>query len=71
MALGPTIGEAGSAGVEIDATNQELADSANINLYTVSRIVSEWERIGAIRKLLGKILLRSSQKLFTLPLARS
>ena len=64
VALGPSIGEAGSGGIEIDATNQELADSVNINLYTVSRIVSEWEKIGAIRKHRGKILLRSPEKLF-------
>jgi len=52
--------------VEIDVTNQELADSVNINLYTATRIVSEWQKIGAIRKHRGKIVLRAAKKLFSL-----
>lgn len=64
VALEPSIGKAASGGIEIDVTNQELADSVNINLYTASRIISEWEKIGAIRKYRGRILLRSPQKLF-------
>jgi len=64
VALGPSIGEAVSDGIEIDVSNQELADSVNINLYTVTRILSKWQRTGAIRKYRGKILLRSPKKLF-------
>jgi len=64
VALGPSIGQAVSDGIEIDVTNQELADSVNINVYTASRIVSEWQRLGAIRKHRGKILLRYPKKLF-------
>jgi CRP-like cAMP-binding protein len=64
VALGPSIGEVVSDGIEIDVTNQELADSVNINLYSATRIVSEWQKIGAIRKLRGKIVLRSPKKLF-------
>jgi hypothetical protein len=36
----------------------------NINLYNATRIVSEWRKIGAIRKRRGKIVLRSPKKLF-------
>jgi CRP-like cAMP-binding protein len=64
VALGPSIGEVVSDGIEIDVTNQELADSVNINLYNATRIVSEWQKIGAIRKHRGKIVLRSPKKLF-------
>jgi len=64
VALGPSIGEAVSDGIEIDVTNQELADSVNINLFNATRIVSEWQKIGAIRKHRGKIVLRSPKKLF-------
>jgi CRP-like cAMP-binding protein len=67
VALGPSIGEVVSDGIEIDVTNQELADSVNINLYNATRIVSEWQKIGAIRKLRGKIVLRSTKKLFRSP----
>jgi CRP/FNR family transcriptional regulator, nitrogen oxide reductase regulator len=64
LALAPSIGDVVPDGIEIDVTNQELADSVNISLYTTSRIMSEWERIGAIRKRRGKTLLRSPRKLF-------
>jgi len=64
VGLGPSIGEAVSGGVVIDVTNQELADSVNIGVYTTSRIMSAWQRIGAIGKQRGKILLRSPKKLF-------
>ena len=64
VALGPSIGEVVSDGIEIDVTNQELADSVNINVYNLTRIVSEWQKIGAIRKKRGKIVLRSPKKLF-------
>jgi CRP-like cAMP-binding protein len=64
VALGPSIGEVVSDGIEIDVTNQELADSVNINLYNATRIVSEWQKTGAIRKHRGKIVVRSPKKLF-------
>jgi len=64
LALGPSIGKAVPGGVAIDVTDQELADSVNTGIYTVSRILSEWQRTGAIRKNRGKILLRSPRKLF-------
>jgi CRP/FNR family transcriptional regulator, nitrogen oxide reductase regulator len=63
-ALGPSIGKAVPGGVAIEVTDQELADAVNTGIYTVSRILSEWQRIGAIRKKRGKILLRSPRKLF-------
>jgi CRP-like cAMP-binding protein len=64
VALGPSVGKVVSDGIEIDVTNQELADSVNINLYNATRIVSEWHKTGAIRKQRGKIVLRSPKKLF-------
>jgi CRP-like cAMP-binding protein len=45
-------------------TNQELAQAANINLYTASRLISEWHRTGAIRKHRRKVILRSGERLF-------
>jgi CRP/FNR family transcriptional regulator, nitrogen oxide reductase regulator len=64
VALGPSIGERVSEGIELDVTNEELANSANITPYTTSRMISEWQRSGAIRKHRGKILLRSPERLF-------
>ena len=62
--LAQSIGQKVSGGIEIDVTNEELANSANITPYTTSRLVSDWQRHGAIRKHRGKILLRSPEKLF-------
>lgn len=59
----PSIGQRVSGGIELDVTNEELANAANISLYTTSRIVSEWQRTGAIGKRHKKILLRSPEKL--------
>jgi CRP-like cAMP-binding protein len=58
------MGERVSGGVELDITNEELANAANITPYTASRILSEWQRTGAIRKQRGKIVVRSIERLF-------
>ena len=59
-----SIGQEVSGGIELDVTNEELAEAANITSYATSRLMSEWQRAGAIRKNRGKILLRSGKKLF-------
>ena len=59
-----SMGERVSGGIEFDITNEELANAANITPYTASRILSEWQRAGAIRKLRGKIFVRSTESLF-------
>ena len=53
-----------SGGIEFDISNEELANAANITPYTASRILSEWQRIGAIRKQRRKIFVRSTERLF-------
>ena len=58
------IGQEVPGGVELDVTNEELANAANITPFTASRILSEWQRNGAVVKSRGKILLRSPQRLF-------
>jgi CRP-like cAMP-binding protein len=62
--LAQSIGQKVSGGIEIDVTNEELANSTNITPYTTSRMISDWQRRGAIRKRRGKILLRSPERLF-------
>jgi CRP-like cAMP-binding protein len=64
FALAESIGEKVSGFVEIDVTNEELACSANITPYTASRMISNWERNGVIRKKRGKIVVRFPEKLF-------
>jgi CRP-like cAMP-binding protein len=61
--LAKNVGRKVLGGIELDVSNEELADSANITRYTTSRLISEWHKSGAIRKARGKILVRSSDKL--------
>ena len=60
----PCIGQKVSGGIELDVTNEELADATNITPYTASRILSEWQRAGAIRKSHRKLILRSPETFF-------
>jgi CRP-like cAMP-binding protein len=64
LGYAPSIGQKVPEGIELDVTNEELAEAANITHYTTSRLISEWSRTGAIRKDRGKILLRSGKELF-------
>jgi len=64
LGFAESIGEKVSGGVEIEVTNEELANSTNITPYTTSRMISDWQRRGAIRKRRGKILLRSPERFF-------
>lgn len=52
-------------GIEIAVTNEDLANAANVTPFTASRLLSEWNRRGALTKSRGKILLRFPQQLFT------
>ena len=64
LELAPSIGQKVAGGIELDVTNEELAYSANITPYTTSRMISEWQRSGAIRKHRGKIIIRSPERFF-------
>ncbi len=52
------IGQKVPGGVELDVRNEELANEANISLFTASRLISAWQREGILEKRRGKILLR-------------
>ena len=64
LGYAPSIGRKIDGGIELDVTNEELASAANITPYTVSRLMSEWEKTGAIRKQYGKIFIRSPKTFF-------
>lgn len=57
------IGQGVPGGIEFSVTNEELAHAANISLYTTCRLMSEWQRTGAIRKQRGRVVLRSHTRL--------
>ncbi len=61
--IAPSIGHRVSDGVELDVTNEELANTANVTLFTASRLLSEWQRSGDVLKRRGKLLLRFPERL--------
>lgn len=64
VSLAKGIGQKVSGGIELDITNEELANAANVTLFTASRFLSQWEREEAVVKRRGKVLLRSPERLF-------
>jgi CRP-like cAMP-binding protein len=64
MTLARTIGKETSSGVELQITNEELANAASITSFTASRLMSKWQRDRALVKRRGKVLLRSPERLF-------
>jgi CRP-like cAMP-binding protein len=62
--LAEVIGQNVVGGVELDVTNEELANAANVTAFTASRLLSAWQRRGAVKKSRGKILLRQPAHLF-------
>lgn len=60
-----TIGRKVPAGVELDVTNEELASAANVTLFTVSRLLSGWQRRGVVVKSRGRVVLRSTMQLLS------
>ena len=61
--IAPSIGRKVSGGVELDVTNEELANTANMTLFTASRLLSKWQRSGDVLKSRGKLLLRRPERL--------
>ncbi|HWC20087.1 MAG TPA: Crp/Fnr family transcriptional regulator, partial [Terriglobales bacterium] len=63
--LSKDIGRPVADGVELDITNEELADAAHITRFSTSRLLSDWQRNGILTKRRGKIVLISSERLFS------
>lgn len=61
--LADGIGQKVAGGVELDVRNEELAEEANISLFTASRLLSAWQREGILVKRRGKVLLRFPYRL--------
>ena len=55
-----------SDGICVDLTNEQLANAANVTPFTASRILSSWQRIGAVAKTRGQLMLLSPQQLFAI-----
>jgi CRP-like cAMP-binding protein len=63
--LASGIGRVVPGGIELDVNNEELANEANVTLFTASRLLSQWQRSGMVLKNRGKVLLRSPEQLLS------
>ena len=52
-------------GIEVAATNEELAELAHISSFTASRVLNKWERAGILTKSRGKVLIHTPEQLLT------
>jgi len=64
MSLAHGIGQKVARGIQLDITNEQLANAANVTLFTASRLLSAWQRDGVIRKARGTILIHAPDRLF-------
>lgn len=61
--LATGLGQQVAEGIELDIRNEELANEANITIYTASRLLNEWQRKGILTKSRGKVVVRSPESL--------
>ena len=64
VTLADGIGHRAPSGVVLDLTNEQFASMANITPFTASRILTRWQRMGAIVKERGRVLIRDRALLF-------
>jgi CRP-like cAMP-binding protein len=61
--LATGLGQQVAEGIELDIRNEELANEANITIFTTSRLLNEWQRKGILTKSRGKVVVRSPEAL--------
>lgn len=61
--LAREMGHRGFEGTVLDISNEELANEANVTIFTVSRLLSKWQRTGLLVKSRGRVVLRSPEEL--------
>jgi CRP/FNR family transcriptional regulator, nitrogen oxide reductase regulator len=57
------VGQRIEDGVEFNISNEDLANEANVTIFTVSRLLSEWRRKGLLVKSRGRVVVRSPEQL--------
>jgi CRP-like cAMP-binding protein len=66
--LSESIGEHVAAGVKLNVRNEELANAANMTVFTVSRLLREWQKKRIVSKTRNALVVRSTDLLLkTLP----
>jgi CRP-like cAMP-binding protein len=63
ISLAQTIGHPVQGGLEIGVSNEDLANASNLTPFSVSRLMSEWQRSGALLKRRGNFVLRAPERL--------
>jgi CRP-like cAMP-binding protein len=63
--LGDRSGQATPGGVEVDVKNEQLASLADVNYFSTSKLLKKWQRMGAVKKSRGKVLIQCPEKLLT------
>jgi len=61
--LATGVGHRIPGGIELVVHNEDLAAAASLTPFTVSRVMSEWQRSGLVVKTRGKVLLPSPERL--------
>ena len=56
-------GQSGAESTIVDVNNEELANEANVTIFTVSRLLSKWQRDGLLVKSRGRVVVRSPEAL--------
>jgi CRP-like cAMP-binding protein len=64
--LAKEMGQKVPGGLELHVRNEELANEANVTIFTVSRLMGEWQRKGLLKKSRGKVVLRLPEELIRL-----
>jgi CRP/FNR family transcriptional regulator, nitrogen oxide reductase regulator len=64
VSLARGVGQSLRDGIGLEITNEQLANTANVTPFTVSRLLSEWQRNGSILKSRGKLVLCRPEQLF-------
>ena len=64
VSLSNGMGRKSPQGIQLDITNEQLANTANITVFTASRLLSEWQRAGAVAKSRGRVVLLCPERLF-------
>jgi len=63
LQLSTRVGDVQPSGVIIEITNEQLGSLSDISLFTASRLLSKWERKGALSKERGRITLVAPEAL--------
>ena len=64
LSLARGIGRKHPKGISLEVTNEQLANTAHLTHFTVSRLLSKWQRNGALSKGRGRIILCHPELLF-------